>query len=231
MAMEATISSTASARPGLPRVIVAATIGNVLEWFDFLVYGFFAVTIAEVFFPVGNPTVSLLITFGTFGLASLVRPLGAIIVGTYADRAGRKAGLTLSIGLMLIGTTLMVVTPGYATIGLAAPIIITVARLLQGFSVGGEFGSAVSFLVEHAGERRGYSASWQWATIGMTSIISSLFGLVLTSQLSHQQLVEWGWRVPTCLGSWLARPGSTSARAWPKPPSFSMPKSQSARRS
>ena len=200
MAMEAAISSTASARPGLPRVIVAATIGNVLEWFDFLVYGFFAVTIAEVFFPAGNPTVSLLITFGTFGLAYLMRPLGAIIVGTYTDRAGRKAGLTLSIGLMLIGTTLMVVTPGYATIGLAAPIIITVARLLQGFSVGGEFGSAVTFLVEHAGERRGYSASWQWATIGMTSIIASLFGLVLTSQLSHQQLVDWGWRVPYVFG-------------------------------
>jgi MHS family proline/betaine transporter-like MFS transporter len=184
MAMEAAVGSTASARPGLPGVIVAATIGNVLEWFDFVVYGFFAVTIAEVFFPVGNPTVSLLITFGTFGLAFLVRPLGAIIVGTYTDRAGRKAGLTLSIGLMLIGTALMVITPGYATIGLAAPIIITVARLLQGFSVGGEFGSAVTFLVEHAGERRGYSASWQWATIGMTSIIASLFGLVLTSQLS-----------------------------------------------
>src|SRR6516162_3221931 len=144
--------------PSLRRMIVAATIGNVLEWFDFVVYGFFAVTIAEVFFPAGNPTVSLLITFGAFGLSYLVRPLGAIVVGTYTDRAGRKAGLTLSIGLMLIGTTRMVVTPGYATIGLAAPIIITVARLLQGFSVGGEFGSAVTFLVEHAGERRGYSA-------------------------------------------------------------------------
>ena len=200
MAVQTAIGNTASTRPGLPRVIVAATIGNVLEWFDFLVYGFFAVTIAEVFFPVGNPTVSLLITFGTFGLAYLVRPLGAIIVGTYTDRAGRKAGLTLSIGLMLIGTTVMVVTPGYATIGLAAPIIITVARLLQGFSVGGEFGSAVTFLVEHGGERRGYSASWQWATIGMTSIIASLFGLVLTSQLSHQQLVDWVWRVPYVFG-------------------------------
>jgi MFS transporter, MHS family, proline/betaine transporter len=94
MAMEATISSTASARPGLHSVIVAVTIGNVLEWFDFLVYGFFAVTIAEVFFPADNPTVSLLITFGTFGLAYLMRPFGAIVVGTYTDRAGRKAGLT-----------------------------------------------------------------------------------------------------------------------------------------
>ena len=120
MAIDTAAGSTAPVRPGLHRVIVAATIGNVLEWFDFLVYGFFAVTIAEVFFPAGDPTVSLLITFGTFGLAFLVRPLGAIIVGTYTDRAGRKAGLTLSFGLMLIGTTLMVVTPGFATIGLAA---------------------------------------------------------------------------------------------------------------
>src|SRR5438552_11575054 len=113
-----TIDGTAAARPGLPGVIIAATIGNVLEWFDFLVYGFFAVTIAEVFFPAENPTVSLLITFGAFGLAYVVRPLGALIVGMYTDRAGRKAGLTLSIGFMMIGTLLMVITPGYATIGI-----------------------------------------------------------------------------------------------------------------
>ncbi len=198
MAIDAVSGS--GARPRLPGVIIAATIGNVLEWFDFLVYGFFAVTIAEVFFPAGDPTVSLLITFGTFGLAYVVRPLGAVIVGTYSDRAGRKAGLTLSIGLMMIGTTLMVVTPGYATIGVAAPIIITIARLRQGFSVGGEFGSAVTFLVEHGGERRGFSASWQWATVGMTSVIASLFGVILTSELSHQQLVDWGWRIPYVFG-------------------------------
>ena len=144
------VGSTAAARPGLPAVIVAATIGNVLEWFDFLVYGFFAVYMSEVFFPASDPTVSLLITFGTFGLSYLVRPLGALVVGTYTDRHGRKAGLTLSIGLMMIGTLLMVITPSYATIGIAAPIIIMLARILQGFSVGGEFGSAVAFLVEHA---------------------------------------------------------------------------------
>ena len=199
MAVETTMGS-ALERPRLLGVIIAATIGNVLEWFDFLVYGFFAVTIAEVFFPANNPTVSLLATFGTFGLAYVVRPLGAVIVGAYTDRAGRKAGLTLSIGLMLIGTTLMLVTPGYATIGVAAPIIITIARLLQGFSVGGEFGSAVAFLVEHGGKRRGFSASWQWATTGIVSIIVSLFGLVLTTQLSHQQLVDWGWRIPYVFG-------------------------------
>jgi len=199
MAIDTAIRDT-SIQPRLSGVIVAATIGNVLEWFDFLVYGFFAVTIAEVFFPASNPTVSLLVTFGTFGLAYLVRPLGAVVVGTYTDRAGRKAGLTLSIGLMLIGTTLMVVTPGYATIGIAAPIIITIARLLQGFSVGGEFGSAVAFLVEHGGKRRGFSASWQWATTGIVSIIVSLFGIVLTTQLSHQQLIDWGWRIPYVFG-------------------------------
>ena len=122
-----------SQQPSIHRLIVAATIGNIFEWFDFVVYGFFAVTIAEVFFPTGNPTVSLLVTFGAFGLAYFVRPLGAIVIGGFTDRAGRKAGLLLSIALMMIGTTLMAVTPGYATIGLAAPIVITLARLLQDF--------------------------------------------------------------------------------------------------
>src|SRR5204862_3435823 len=134
MTMETAGGGAAMPRPTLSRMIVAAMIGNVLEWFDFVVYGFFAVTIAEVFFPTDNPTVSLLITFGTFGLAYFVRPLGAIVVGSYTDRAGRKAGLLLSIALMMVGTTLMALTPGYATIGVAAPILITLARLLQGFS-------------------------------------------------------------------------------------------------
>ena len=187
-------------QPSLRRLIVAATIGNVFEWFDFVVYGFFAVTIAEVFFPAGNPTASLLITFGAFGLAYMVRPLGAIVVGGYTDRAGRKAGLLLSMALMMIGTTLMAVTPGYATIGLAAPIILTLARLLQGFSVGGEFGSAVSFLAEHGGGRRGFSASWQFATGGLITVIASLFGVALTSLLTHDQLVSWGWRIPYFFG-------------------------------
>src|ERR1700722_10686475 len=124
-------------QPSMRRLIVAATIGNVFEWFDFVVYGFFAVTLAEVFFPAGNPTVALLVTFGAFGLAYFVRPLGAIVVGGYTDRAGRKAGLLVSMALMMIVTTLRAVAPSYATIGLAAPIIITIARLFQGFSVGG----------------------------------------------------------------------------------------------
>jgi MFS family permease len=187
-------------QPSMRRLIVAATIGNIFEWFDFVVYGFFAVTISEVFFPAGNPTASLLVTFGAFGLAYLVRPLGAVVVGGYTDRAGRKAGLLLSMALMMIGTTLMAVTPGYATIGLAAPIILTLARLLQGFSVGGEFGSAVSFLAEHGGGRRGFSSSWQFATGGLITVIASLFGVTLTSWLTHDQLVDWGWRIPYFFG-------------------------------
>jgi MHS family proline/betaine transporter-like MFS transporter len=200
MPTDTTLTGALPRREPLSKVIVAATIGNVLEWFDFLVYGYFAVTIAEVFFPTGNSTVSLLITFGTFGLSYLVRPLGAVVIGTYTDRAGRKAGLTLSIGLMMIGTTLMVVTPGYATIGIAAPLIIMLARMLQGFSVGGEFGSAVAFLVEHGHERKGFSASWQWASTGMVSIIVALFGIALTTSLSHEELVSWGWRIPYVFG-------------------------------
>jgi len=196
-----TLRAAALAKPpSMRRLIVAATIGNVFEWFDFVVYGFFAVTLAEVFFPAGDPTVSLLVTFGAFGLAYLVRPLGAIVVGGYTDRAGRKNGLMLSIALMMIGTTMMAVTPGYATIGLAAPIIITIARLVQGFSVGGEFGSAVTFLAEHGGGRRGFSASWQFATGGIITVLVSLFGITLTTLLTHQQLVEWGWRLPYFFG-------------------------------
>jgi MHS family proline/betaine transporter-like MFS transporter len=188
------------AAPAMHKLIVAATIGNVLEWFDFLVYGFFAVTIAEVFFPAGNPTVSLLVTFGAFGLSYLVRPLGAIVIGNYTDRHGRKAGLTLSIALMMVGTVMMLETPGSATIGLRAPILITIARLLNGFSVGGEFGSAVAFLTEHGAARKAYSASWQWASTGIISVIVALFGVVLTTLLTHDQLVSWGWRIPYVFG-------------------------------
>ena len=194
------MSSTSVQAQSLRRVVVAATIGNVLEWFDFVVYGFLAVTISEVFFPTGNPTVSLLVTFGAFGLAYLVRPLGAILIGSYTDKHGRKAGLTLSIGLMMIGTTLMAITPSYAMIGLTAPFLITGARLLQGLSVGGEFGSSVAFLMEHGNKRRGYAASWQFAAAGAITALASIFGIVLTTALTHDQLLSWGWRIPYFFG-------------------------------
>ena len=198
--------------PSLYRVILAASIGNTLEWFDFLIYGYFALTIAKVFFPSGNETASLLAALGTFGVSYVMRPIGAIVIGAYTDRAGRKAGLTLSIMLMVIGTTMTALTPGYATIGLAAPILILLARLLQGFSVGGEFGSAVSFLAEHGGGRRGFAASWQFATGGMITVLASLFGVMLTTLLTHQQLVDWGWRIPYIFGM-LVGPAGLYVRA------------------
>jgi MFS transporter, MHS family, proline/betaine transporter len=188
------------AKPSLTRVIIAASIGNAMEWFDFLIYGYFAVTISKVFFPSGNETASLLLTLGTFGAAYVIRPIGAIAIGAYTDRAGRRAGLTLSIMLMVVGTTMTAITPGYATIGLAAPILLLVARLTQGFSVGGEFGSAVTFLAEQTPTRKGFVASWQWASTGITNFLASGFGLLLAGILSPTQLTGWGWRVPFLFG-------------------------------
>jgi MHS family proline/betaine transporter-like MFS transporter len=190
----------ASTRPSIYRVIVAASVGNALEWFDFLIYGYFAVTISKVFFPAGNETVSLLVTLGTFGLAYLVRPIGAIVLCTYADRVGRKAALMMSILLMMIGTTVMAVIPSYAAIGVAAPIAVLLARLLQGFSVGGEFGTATAFLVEHSAQRKGFMASWQWASQGLTGLVASAFGVALTGLLPPDELLSWGWRVPFFFG-------------------------------
>jgi len=143
---------------------------------------------------------SVLAAFGTFSVSFLVRPIGAIVIGAYTDRAGRKAGLTLSILLMVIGTTMTALTPGYATIGIAAPLLILLARLLQGFSVGGEFGSAVTFLAEQTAARKGFVASWQWASTGITGALASAFGIALASALSPEQLTEWGWRVPFLFG-------------------------------
>ena len=199
--MNATTSaSLAASRPNSWRVVVAASIGNALEWFDLVVYGFFAVVIARLFFPTGNDTVSLLLTLGTFGVSFFMRPLGAIVIGAYADRAGRKAALTLSILLMMSVTLIIAILPTYQTIGLAAPLILVAARLMQGFSAGGEFGSATAFLAEHEPGRRGFFASWQVASQGLTTLLAAGFGVVLTGKLSAGQMAAWGWRVPFFFG-------------------------------
>jgi MHS family proline/betaine transporter-like MFS transporter len=202
------------------RVIVAAAIGNALEWFDLLIYGYFAVTIAKLFFPTDNATVSLLLTLGTFGVSYLMRPLGAIVLGAYADRAGRKAALTASILLMTLGTGLMAIMPTYASIGLAAPILVLVARLLQGFSVGGEFGSATAFLCEQSQERKGFLGSWQWASQGLTALFASAFGVVLTGLLPADQLLAWGWRVPFLFGLLIGPIGLYIRRRMMETPEF-----------
>jgi len=195
-----TAASLAGSRKNSWRAVIAASIGNALEWFDLVVYGFFAVVIAKLFFPAGNDTVSLLLTLGTFGVSFFMRPLGAVVIGAYADRAGRKAALTLSILLMMGGTFIIAVLPTYQSIGLAAPVILVLARLMQGFSAGGEFGSATAFLAEHVPGRRGFFASWQVASQGLTTLLAAGFGVLLTGGLTPDQMASWGWRVPFFFG-------------------------------
>jgi MHS family proline/betaine transporter-like MFS transporter len=180
--------------------IAAATIGNALEWFDILIYGYFATSIAGAFFPNSNPVVSLLLAFGSFGLSYVARPVGAVVLGAYADRAGRKAALALSIRLMVIGTAVMALMPSYATIGLVAPIAVFSARLLQGFAVAGEFGSSTAFMIEHSAKRKAFFASWQFSGQNAAKMMAALFGFVLTTVLAPHQLQSWGWRIPFLFG-------------------------------
>ncbi len=182
------------------KILAAASLGNALEWYDILVYGYFAVTISKLFFPTADPTTALLLTFGTFGVSYLVRPLGALVLGAYSDRAGRRTAMLMSIVLMTIGTGLMAIMPTYSKVGLIAPIAVLVARLLQGFAVAGEFGSATAFLVEHSRERKGFFASFQWFGQGLAAVLASLFGVILFGLLTSDQLNSWGWRVPFFFG-------------------------------
>ncbi|WP_342361762.1 MFS transporter [Terrarubrum flagellatum] len=183
------------------RAIVAATIGNLLETYDFAVYGFFAVIISRLFFPAGDDTVALLLTVATFGVGFFMRPVGAVVLGGMADQRGRKFALSVSILLMALGTAMIGLAPTFASIGLWAPAIIVVARLVQGFSAGGEVGAATAFLVEHApAGRRGYFGSWQQASQAAALLLGSLVGWTTTGLLSQSALESWGWRVPFLLG-------------------------------
>src|SRR5260370_40092361 len=146
------------------KTAIAANIGAAFEWYDLVLYAMFAVTLSRQFFPTENQSISVLLSLGTFATAWLARPLGAILIGAYSDRVGRKAGLTLSAGLMMVGTLMTAVLPPYHSIGLAAPILLVVARIIQGFSAGGGFGSAPALLAEQEPARRGFYASLQWAS-------------------------------------------------------------------
>ena len=213
---EIAMAAGAPHRSSTFKVLAAASIGNALEWYDILAYGYFAVTISKLFFPTADPTTALLLTFGTFGVSYLVRPLGALVLGAYADRAGRRAAMLLSIVIMTIGTGLMAIMPTYGTIGILAPIAVLIARLLQGFAVAGEFGSATAFLVEHSKERKGFFASFQWFGQGLAAVLASLFGVILYGWLTTDQLESWGWRVPFFFGLLIGPIGlifaSTSAK-------------------
>ncbi|MEX3672326.1 MFS transporter [Paraburkholderia phenoliruptrix] len=195
-----------SNRP-LKRLIVASSIGNALEWFDFAAYGFFAVTLSKLFFPVHDETVSLLLTFGTFGLSYVFRPLGALVLGRYADRHGRKAGLLASLWLTTLGTLICALIPTYASIGIAAPIGLMMARALISFSTGGEFGSGTALMTEQKSKRKSFLGSWQFSSQGMATVLASFAGLALSKCLSTESIEAWGWRIPFVFGLLVAPVG------------------------
>jgi MFS family permease len=183
------------------RAVAAAVIGNALEWYDFTVFGFLTVVIAQLFFPAGNDYSSMLLSTATFGVAFVMRPIGGIVLGLYADRAGRKAALSLVIALMTLGILLMAIAPPYSAIGIGAPLMIVLGRLLQGFSAGGEFGSSTALLIEAAPfSKRGFYGSWQMASQAAALLLGAVVGALITHGLSPEALKSWGWRVPFILG-------------------------------
>jgi MFS family permease len=182
-------------------MVGAVVIGNALDWYDFTLYGYFAAIIAKLFFPAESSWTSLLSALAVSGVAFIVRPFGGIYLAQRADRSGRRGVLILVIGLMTVGTAMMAAAPSYAAIGVAAPIIIVVSRLLQGFSAGGEFASATAFLVEQAPpKRRGLYGAWQFSGQGMAILLSGIAGWLGAEVLGAAQFAAWGWRVPFLLG-------------------------------
>jgi MFS family permease len=182
-------------------IVFACVLGNALEFYDFTTYTFFAVDIGENFFPNHDPVVSLLMSVATFGVGFCTRPLGGLVIGAFADHAGRKPAMMLTIALMAIGMLLLALTPPFAAIGYAAPVIVVGARLLQGFALGGEVGPATAYLVEIApDDRRGRLASWQIASQGTALLAAGIVGFTLAHLLPPATMTLWGWRIALLLG-------------------------------
>ncbi len=204
------------------RAIIATVLGNGLEWFDFTVYSFFAVIIAKLFFPTGNELTSLLLAVATFGVGFFMRPVGGMVLGVYADKVGRKAALSLTILLMAGGTALIGLAPTYDQIGLWAPVLIVVARLLQGFSAGGEMGSATAFLTEYApANKRAFYSSWIQSSIGFAVLLGAAVGTFVTANLSAESLHSWGWRMPFLIGILIGPVGYFIRSRMDETPAFS----------
>lgn len=205
------------------RAVIAASAGNALEWYDFTVYALFAVYIGQNFFKNDNPTVQLMGSFMAFGLGYVARPLGALLLGSYGDRAGRKAALTMTIMLMALGTLLIAIAPPYAAIGIGAPLLIVCGRVLQGFSAGGEIGGATAFLVEHAPpEKKGQYASWLQASMGISNVLGALVATVVTTAFTQDQIGEWAWRIPFIIGLAIAPVGLWMRRTLDETPHFKL---------
>ena len=181
--------------------IVAAVIGNALDWYDFTIYFYFATTLAALFFPGRSQAEKLLSALAAFGLAYVFRPLGGVLLGRFADLRGRKSALLLLIALMTIGTAFVALAPPYAAIGLAAPCLLVLGRLLQGLSASGEFAGASAFLVEHAPPgRRGFFGGWQMSGQGLSDVLSASIGLWITFSFTSRQIETWAWRLPFVIG-------------------------------
>jgi MFS family permease len=181
--------------------VIRVSSGNFLEMYDFMVFGYYAAAIGHAFFPNGNPFVSLMLSLMTFGAGFLMRPLGAIVLGAYTDRHGRRAGLLLTLGLMSIGIFSIACMPGYATIGLLAPLLVLIGRLLQGFSAGMELGGVSVYLSEIATPgHKGFYVSWQSGSQQVAVMFAALVGVALNSILPPETMKLWGWRVPLLLG-------------------------------
>ncbi|CAM2167288.1 MFS transporter [Burkholderia orbicola] len=197
----AAAAQTIDARRAMRRTVAAAALGNGLEFFDFTVYSFFAVLIGRLFFPASSDAGALMLSLATFGVGFVARPLGGVAIGAYADRVGRKPALVLTVALMALGTGIIGFAPTYAQIGIAAPLLIVIGRLLQGFSAGGEVGAATTLLMESGGVRRsGELVSWQMASQGGAALAGALVALTLSRWLPSDALQDWGWRVPFVLG-------------------------------
>ncbi|TLU73929.1 MFS transporter [Lichenicoccus roseus] len=203
------------------RVIVASVIGNSLEWYDFTVYAFLATIIGHHFFPHSSPTVALLQTFAVFGVGFVARPLGGVSIGLFGDRLGRKPALLLTVGLMAAGTGLIGILPGYASIGVWAPVLLVLARALQGFSAGGEWGSSASFLVEWApASRRGLYGSFHPGSIFLGQLVGTAVADLLVVTLGSADMQAWGWRVPFLLGALIGPLGLLARRRIGETPVF-----------
>jgi metabolite-proton symporter len=196
----------ASVPPRRTRVgnAVRVSVGNFLEMYDFMVFGYYATGIARAFFPSQSEYASLMLTLGTFGSGYLMRPLGALVLGAYIDRHGRRKGLLLTLALMAIGTLSIGCLPGYRTLGLFAPLLVVAGRLVQGLSAGVEIGAVSVYLAEIATPgRKGFYVSWQSGSQQAAVIFAAVFGLVLASWLPPEQMLDWGWRIPILAGSML----------------------------
>jgi len=193
--------ATQAASPSKWSTVLRVTSGNFLEMFDFFLYGFYATYIAKTFFPSNDEYASLILTFATFGAGFLMRPLGAVILGSYIDQIGRRKGLIVTLGIMALGTVLIAFVPGYASIGLAAPVLVLIGRLLQGFSAGVELGGVSVYLAEMATPgHKGLYVSWQSASQQVAIMASAIIGYLLSQWLTPAQIGGWGWRVPFFIG-------------------------------